>query len=352
MSAPRRTKSTSPEAIRTKNNLPNLRYSYPSEPLPYSVILTFRDYSYEKLFSSFGVTRSRTVQGRSTFSNILPEAKRETVIVLPMPKDLKDQIGLTVNGFERGPIGEELAKRLSGSASGSTVGEIGQGLQEKVNKGLNELVGAGRDLAKFTKSSNEDKVNTLKEMAEKVAKTVSSTSTDQFAAASRYALKQLVSTFDIGSNQFNSVAGSILNPKETLAFEGVNLRSHSFSWELYPESRDESDRINDIIRLLKTKILPETTGFGEFFQGSILKYPSVMDIDLVGVDANYFVRYKTSMVNSLAVQYGTGDDVPILRGGKPAAVSFSMDFTELEIETAEDYRVSEPSVSGITDSGA
>ena len=51
--------------------------------------------------------------------------------------------------------------------------------------------------------------------------------------------------------------GTAINPQATLSFEGVNLRSFSFDWTLYPESKEEALSIKKIIRSIKRNILPK-----------------------------------------------------------------------------------------------
>jgi hypothetical protein len=58
---------------------------------------------------------------------------------------------------------------------------------------------------------------------------------------------------------------------------------------------------------------------------------------LIGVNREYYMKFKTSMVTSFGVDYGAGGTLSIMKGGKPAGVNISMQLSELEIETAHDY---------------
>ena len=60
------------------------------------------------------------------------------------------------------------------------------------------------------------------------------------------------------------------------------------------------------------------------------------------------------MIDDISVDYGGGGPVSILQGGKPAAVSLSVSFTEMDIETAGDYSggLEPPTVTGTNTEGA
>ena len=46
---------------------------------------------------------------------------------------------------------------------------------------------------------------------------------------------------------------------------------------------------------------------------------------------------RSRSVDEFTVDYGAGGGVAIMKGGKPAGVTISLNLTELEIETAHDY---------------
>ena len=58
---------------------------------------------------------------------------------------------------------------------------------------------------------------------------------------------------------------------------------------------------------------------------------------LLGVNPDYFVKFKSAMIRSVHVEYGSQGIVSIVKGGKPGNVSLSIDLVELDIHTAEDY---------------
>jgi len=159
------------------------------------------------------------------------------------------------------------------------------------------------------------------------------------AAGASYLLRNFLPG-DIGRS-VGVYAGNVVNPKETLAFEGVNLKSHQFTWELYPFDKTDSETIKQIVHFLKTKALPETQGVNingeEVISRAFLRYPSVVEIHLLGVDQTHFPRFKPCMIQSVNVDYGATGNIPIMTDGKPGAVQLGIQLQELEIHTANDY---------------
>jgi len=62
----------------------------------------------------------------------------------------------------------------------------------------------------------------------------------------------------------------------------------------------------------------------------------MVDIYFFGIDSDYFIRFKTCMVQSATFNY-TPQGLAVMKGGKPAAVSLSLQLMETDIHTAEDY---------------
>ena len=88
--------------------------------------------------------------------------------------------------------------------------------------------------------------------------------------------------------------------------------------------------------MIKRKSLPEVghlTGIPKAF----LEYPSIVEVYLLGIQSDHWIKYKSSMITEMQVDYGAAGGVSIMKGGKPGAVQLSMTMSELEIETAHDY---------------
>jgi hypothetical protein len=129
--------------------------------------------------------------------------------------------------------------------------------------------------------------------------------------------------------------GATINPKASLLFEGVNLKSFNFDWVLAPTEKAESDLIRKLIDRLKSNMLP-SYNMESAFTRAMLKYPSTVDIYLLGIDPDYYMFFKTAMVRNVNVNY-TPNGLSIIRGGKPASVNLSIELQEMDIHTANDY---------------
>jgi hypothetical protein len=128
--------------------------------------------------------------------------------------------------------------------------------------------------------------------------------------------------------------GATLNPKASLLFSGVDLKDYSFQWTLAPTEQAESELLRRIVRRLKENALPSYSA-ETVATRVLLKYPSTVDIFLLGVDPNHFIRFKTAMIESVSVNY-TPNGLSVLRGGKPAAVELSINLQEMDIHTADE----------------
>lgn len=326
-------------------------YRFPSKPHPHTMLLVFEEYSFEKGYTNNNNGSSEYVSGLLS-AKVLGEAGRTSganlrnsrAIELPFPKQLSDSTDITLNGFSMDPIAEKLASGLAGLAGGdTTIGDVAGKLQQ-----------GGANFAQFMGSAmaggNGDVMGSL-------TKTLSDMGVANTAKAAQYLLQKFSPyvSDNMGSTA-NQVFGSALNPKETLAFEGVGLRSHQFNWELFPSNKEDSNQINKIINVMKRSVLPSTENFSlgtvVDFERAFLKYPHVVKIYLIGIDENSFMSFKPAMVQNFTVDYGAGGGVSIMKGGKPAGVSISLSLQELSIQTADEYEEDDDTESGAVDEPA
>ena len=293
--------------------------SFPAQPHPHSMLMVFKKYDYAKLQNGFnrreatGVTRSGRASGVGLRSS--------NSIELPFPKQLTDGTDLRINGFERDPFTETIASKLASFSAGGDVGDV-PSLIQSTGAGLMSALSGGNVGGGLSNVASQFLGTSIKDVA----------SGAQYLLRNSPLMSGTVGkSVDIATNQ-------TLNPRETLAFEGVNLRSHQFSWELYPNNATDSERIRNIVGMIKKNSLPTVTDLAGIPK-AFLQYPSTVDLYLLGVNEDHFIKFKTSMVTQFTVDYGSGGGVAIMKGGKPAGVQIQLSFQELEIETAHDYGV-------------
>ena len=280
------------------------RMAFPSNLGSHCTLLRFFDYKYG------GV-------GGGTVSSSISD------IILPLPKQIQDSFKINIAGDELGIIGNATAQVSSdagaslaianqlGKAAVQAASNIASGAMSAMNGDtakIAEAIGAGTDAATYLSRSLLTKV-----------------------------------TPDIASG-IGAGRGNALNPFATLVFKGVDLKVHSLEWLLSPDSEAESDSLKKIIKKLQMMVLPKTasplgddavSGLSALDRG-LLKYPSMVDIYLQGIDNEYYMQFKTAMVSQISVDY-TPNGLAVNKGGRPSAIRLTMTLQEAFIHTADDH---------------
>ena len=144
--------------------------------------------------------------------------------------------------------------------------------------------------------------------------------------------------------------GAIPNNNMALLFNSPTLREFTFSWKMTPRSREEAQRVNNIIRFFKQGMAPKKgldtkTGGGSYFLGT----PNVFDIIFkttkdggnfffAGDDENNSVlRIKTCACTGTAINYTPDGMWNAYDRGQPVSVTMSLRFAELEPIFDTDY---------------
>lgn len=269
------------------------RYTFPSSPGVHNIVLHFRGYSYQ---GSDGIVSGQV------------GANSEASIVLPIPSNLEDSYSVQINQFELGATGALAADTLSGNLNNvmRELGSIGLGTEGGVSGFLSQLQGAS-------------------------------------AFFGRNALDSL----GVGglSAAVDVTSGTAVNPHVALRFEGVDLKSHEFTWTLSPKNEEEARSLRDMINFIRSKILPTYSGIGGAGSGipgggtaisrALLNYPSLVDIYFTGLDQSYFYYFKPAMIKTFRTNY-TPNGIALNRGGRPSVIQMSMSLTEARIHTASD----------------
>ena len=298
---------------------------FPDAPFPHSILLVFKSYSHvqNREVGNLGLNLAGVFNNRTSGVGRRVSQASMNSVELPFPKQLQDNTSLRINSFERDPLTENIARRVNdylNGADATTVGDI-PGMIQGMGAGMSQMMSA---------SSMGAAGGALNDIASRFL----GTNIRDVATAAQYLLRKNLPG-DIGRT-IDNVTGQTLNPRETLAFEGVQLRTHQFNWDLFPSNQQDSERIKEIIAMIKKNSLPGVTDIAGVSK-AFLQYPSVVDVYLIGVNRDHWMKYKTSMVTSFTVDYGAGGTLAMMKGGKPAGVNLSLQMTELEIETNVDY---------------
>ena len=125
-------------------------------------------------------------------------------------------------------------------------------------------------------------------------------------------------------------AGVVPNPHLAVIFSNVGLRTHTFSYKFVPTSNDELIKLKEIIRHLKTRMLPGLYNDGNM----LLTFPDLCDIEIItGKTTPY--KIKTCVLESLNINYSPNGPA-FFKTGDPVEVSIDMTFKETSIFTRED----------------
>jgi hypothetical protein len=136
---------------------------------------------------------------------------------------------------------------------------------------------------------------------------------------------------------FARTTGGILNPNLELIFQGPELRSFNFQFQLSPRSEKEAGRVRDIIRFFKAAMSVQRSNTDVF-----LKSPNVFKIQYFkgGKDHKSLNKFKTCALRSFSVDYTplgtymTFDD----SAGTMVSYLLNMQFQEIDPIYNDDYK--------------
>lgn len=271
----------------------NTSYTFPSDLGRHCMVINFKKYNYGSGGGINGV-------GNDT-------------IVLPLPKQLAETSSLQVDGKELGVVGA----------------------------GAIDVIGGRLDFKELGKSTAEA-------VMEKVKNLFSGDTAFADMTANAVDIGQFLSRAGLGTispeigSAIDAQQGRAINPHTTLMFDGVNLKTHTFNWELSPSTEADSQTLKDMNRFIKKKIHPTYQNpLGKSkqdtsFSRGLLTYPNVAQISFLGVDQDYFFYMKPCMIREFSIDY-TPNGQSILKGGRPAFMNIQMTAVEQTIHTADDY---------------
>ena len=132
--------------------------------------------------------------------------------------------------------------------------------------------------------------------------------------------------------------GLTLNPHSELLFEGVKFREFELSYKLIAKNKTESDKIKEIVNLLRFHMHPELDG-----KSFLFRYPSDFDISFYTKNSNgvisknkYLPFVMTSVLTGIDVNYsGNNNFVTFKDTSAPVEVDLVLKFKEVQILTKE-----------------
>lgn len=277
---------------------------FPNDLTTHGMLFIFSEYSYSAVKSN---------------SSGSMHSKFRKSIALPLPNAIEENFAARINGAEMG-----LASQIAAEAAGMT--QQGLGVGQMLSK-LSSIAGtAGTAAAEMTYNMIAN--GNMTSESQDALRYLLRITTDEVAPRIGRAL-------DVGS-------GMIVNPKQALAYDGPELRTHSWSWKLNPRSKTESDTLRDIRRAFQAEMLPESSDIGglpgEAGRKTMLKYPSVVEVTFMGMsDKNDWPIFKKMMIRNVNASFTPDNGPSVLAGGRPASLLLQVDLMETETWTRNDY---------------
>lgn len=233
-----------------------------------------------------------------------------TTIILPIPQQISDSNGAVWGEGNLNPIAGAVV-----TAANQTINS------ESLLKGARE---AAVDLATKALGAAKD-------------------GTTQNAIAAAFSGK--VAEALLGQNAVEGLlqraTGVVINQNVELLFNGVQLRpAFTFSYDLVPRSREESDLVKNIIRTFKREMTPQRGSTESNGGGLFVKSPNVFNLTYMsgGKKHPFLHSFKPCALTSMAVDYTGAGTYATYSDATPVHMKINLQFQELSIVYAEDYK--------------
>ena len=286
--AKRKFKTPEQKRLSLSESRDRTQYQFPADLGTHAFLMWFEKYNYKRVKASGDV-------------EVASERVPQDSFLLPLPMQLSEQIGLKVASNELGLTGD-LAARVGSSTMNAS------GFGDAIN----------RIIAEF--GTAESGVAIAQGLGKRMIKGVLSALDPD-----------IVKGFEIGT-------GALTNPYQALEFNGVELRTHQFSWTFAPTTRAETETLKQILARLKYHVHPQYLNAAGVTARSFLAYPDIINCKILGSPVDGMPTYKPGMIQSLNVNFVGGNELAFLEGGDPAVVEVQMSMMEATIWTREDYQ--------------
>lgn len=244
-------------------------------------------------------------------------------IVLPLPRNLSESYGASWEAESLGPVASNIARFVGNN--GSDVGNMDfKLLKEIAREFLTEaVISAG---ARGAEAKGVE-LGTAAGIAIGGGGLLGSVLGAGAAAAATGVLSGAKAAYGIAANPYLS-----------LLFQGVGLRSYSFTYEFFAKSPEESIEVKKITDRFRHSMLPQ---YNTALKGSGRALFDFPDIFHIGFMQNEFLfSFKPCALTNMSINYHQQGDAFYfdLNGKKiPASIQIGLEFRELEIVIKDDF---------------
>lgn len=188
-----------------------------------------------------------------------------------------------------------------------------------------KLLQSGMDII----DSKSFSLESLAKHAGKMAKDLQSQNVGDVAR--QIGVMKLGDELNLTAQQTLSVTrGQIYNPNVEMMYEGPQLRSFVFSFQMSPKSSQDAQAIRNIVREFKKWSAPDA-------KGDKWDIPHVWNISYGGKAKGYYNKFKPSALTSIDVQYNPSMDQHMtFTDGSPIITGITLSFLETQLITRQD----------------
>jgi len=239
----------------------------------------------------------------------------QAYLTLPLPMQMpEDHYSMQIGQANLGEIGNA----TGGNPSSESLSELEQTLKERL--GTNSTAGtaaAALGLAAAAASpAIADLTGALALLTNK--------------GGSAIAIAALQGAMQQASKTAQATLGVVRNPHTALLFNGVDLRTFTFTWKLSPRSQMQSKNLDRIINTIKRAMHPNLT-----LGGFALDYPDLFTVEFEN-DKEGIVELGYSFCSDFRINPTPSGQV-FYKNGYPSIVEMSMTLKEFQIKTSENF---------------
>jgi hypothetical protein len=145
--------------------------------------------------------------------------------------------------------------------------------------------------------------------------------------------------------------GAVLNSNLELLFQGVNLRTFQFTFDMAPRSDDEAREIKQIIKTFKREMSARSgpAGSANSNVGLFITAPSLFQLTYKsGPRKHPFLNtFKPCALTDIAVNYTASGTYATYEDGSPVHIQMGLTFKEINPVYSEDYENEEEAKTGV-----
>ena len=235
-------------------------------------------------------------------------------ITLPVPLQLQTSYAAQYNSQSLGLIGSAAANEMAGVSPEGAIDRLKSIAGRVADISADDVKDAATNLGLYY----------APEVATVVTGAVSGALSGPVGLAAGAAMNQAAKGAQAG-------LGVARNPYLAAVFEGVNFKSHNFSFTLTPRSQYESETLQGIIGIFRNAMLPTMSKLRYYYD-----YPKQFGITFM--DESFLFDIKTSVLTQFDVNYHSkGPSYHNVSGKKaPVEVTLNMNFLETVVRTSGD----------------